>query len=272
MPTIKKTCSGKDQVRETDFEGYCNQIHTIVKHGANPWAYPKKLITPGDYYNTQLMPIHYAPDLFYDPGEKWTNNLIKPGPILLTGMRGCGKTILLKSLHFFARAQERPSENKDDAINRLKEESHIGLFVSASTLLTDPKSKEMHLPNHKLILAFSEDLVKCIRYCELESIGEIDYIKIEHLCTTLEELIPWFEKPANCCDLTAIEMKIESARLKARKIINGDAGELNVHDAFNVLAKRTQNCIDIWNNKHVIFFRPVLSRKCRWQINQEQMD
>lgn len=268
---LAMTCSGKEKVRENNFEEYCNQIYTIVKHGANPWAYPKKLITPGDYYNTQLMPIRYAPDLFYDPDEKWTNNLIKPGPILLTGMRGCGKTILLKSLHFFARAQERPGENEDDVINRLKEESHIGLFVSASTLLTDPKSKEMHLPNHKLILAFSEDLVKCIRYCELESIGEIDYIKIEHLCTTLEELIPWFEKPTNCYDLTAIEMRIESALLKARTVINGEAGELNVHDAFNVLAKRTLNCIDIWNNKHVIFLLDDLSARYLKQDNVDEV-
>ena len=265
------TCSGKENVRETNFEEYCNQIYTDVKQGANPWAYPKKLITVGDYYNTQLMPMHYAPDLFYDPEDKWTNNLIKPGPILLTGMRGCGKTILLKSLHFFARTQERSGENKGDVVKRLKNENHVGLFVSASTLLTDPKSKEMHLPNHKLILAYSEDLIKCIRYCEWESIGDIDYIQIEHLCTTLEELIPWFEKPANCCDLTAIEMKIESARLKARKIINGDAGELNVHDAFNVLAKRTQNCIDIWNNKHVIFLLDDLSARYLKQDNVNEV-
>lgn len=265
------TCSGREQVREINFEEYCNRIKSDVKQGEAPWAYPKELITPGDYYNAQLMPIYYSSHLIFDPADKWKRNLTKPGPILLTGMRGCGKTILLMSLHFMARAQQGVNETKVQMVERLGKEKHVALFVSASTLLTDPKSKELHLPNHKLILAFSENLIRCIRFCEIESIGKINYDEIARLCTNLKELIPWFESPSSDFNTLIIEERIEEALLKARKINKDDAGELNVHDAFDILAKRIQGCIDIWINKHVIYLLDDLSVRYLTQDNIDEL-
>lgn len=271
MGNLVKTCFGRENARELDLEGYCTEINNIVKRGEVPGAYPKTLITPSDYYNTQLMPTYYAPDLFYDPDEKWSKSLIKPGPILLTGMRGCGKTILLKSLHFFARAQRREEENDSKRDSRLRNERHLGLFVSGSTLLADPKSKELHLPNHKLILAYSIDLINCLRYCELESVGKIHYEELQRFCSTLKEFIPWFECPASFHDLTTLEMRLEDALLKARKVPDSEVGPLIVYDAFKALANLAQSLVDLWKNKHVIYLLDDLSTRYLKKTNVDEV-
>lgn len=265
------TCKGREQVRESEIGGYCNEVYNIVMRSDSPWNYPKTLGTPSDFYNAQPMPSYYAPSLFYDPSDKWTKKVISPGPMLLTGMRGCGKTLLLKSLHFFARAEKRAMESNEEREKRVHSDSFVGFFVSASTLLTDPKSMEMHLPNHKLILAFSVDLVRCLRYCELDRIGKIDYAEVERFCKTLKSLINWFESPSNTHDIVAIEMSIEDALLRSREISDTTAGSLNVFEAFDFLAQRVQSVIDIWKNKHIIYLLDDLSTRYLKQSNVDEV-
>ncbi len=271
LNSLVQHCLGEEYIREITPEDYCNQIRDIVKQGENPWAQPKELVTPGDHYNAQTMPTYYASHLFCDPENKWFNNLIKPGPILLTGMRGCGKTILLKSVHFLARAQKCEGEDTEKFLKRLENEKHVAFFVSCSALLTDPKSKKLHFPNHKLILAFSLDFIRCVRFCELEKIGEINYKQLEHLCNTLKLLIPWFEKPSNINDTNAIERSIEKAILRARSIKDNEASELNVHKDFDRLASIIQSSIDIWNNKHILFLLDDVSDRYLRQDNVDEV-
>jgi len=273
LNALVSTWPDRERTRAIRTEDYCTEIYHATRLADNPWAYPKELITVSDYYNTQLMPPYYAPNLFYDPEGRWAKDLMKPGPIVLTGMRGCGKTILLKSLHFFARAQAGPKEKREDVIKRLTEEKHVGLFVSCAALLTAPGSNELHLPNHKLILAFSEDLIKCLRYCELEfqDQANINFSEIGQLCVTLKGLIPWYVPPPNTHDLTSIEISIETALLGSNKVRKDEAGELNVYGAWNILAKRIQNSIEMWNNKHIIFLLDDVSARYLKQENVEEI-
>jgi serine/threonine protein kinase len=264
--------SGKETGRELEIDGYCDEIYNIVKWADAPgWRLPKKLVTMSEFYNTQPMEPYYAPYLFYDPEEKWTNAIKETGPMLLTGMRGCGKTLLLKSLHFFAQAEVRKDETTEKRIERLRNEGYLGLFVSASALLSDPKSKELHLPNHKLILAFSLDLVKCLRYCEVDKIGVVSYIEVERFCDTLNELIPWFVKPQNVHDLVSLEFGIEDALFKTRNLKGKEAGELNVYSAFSALATRATSMLDIWNNKHILYLLDDLSTRYLKQSNVDEV-
>ena len=278
LNSLVKNCLGEEHVREITPEDYCRQIYNIVREGEHPWRYPLRLITVGQHYNAQTMPTYYAPYLFYDPGDKWTNYLIKPGPILLTGMRGCGKTVLLKSLHFTARAQPKngkSKEKKEEISKRLNAESHVAFFVSSSTLLADPadsKSKELHLPNQKLILAYSLDIIRCVRYCELENIGEINYQRLEEMCSVLTKLIPWFELPKDYFYLAGIERNIESAIFQARHIKRETiSGELNVLDAYDKIASNVRGLVDIWNNKHVIYLLDDLSTRYLTQKNVDEL-
>ena len=264
--------SGKESARELEIEGYCHEIYNIVKWADYPgWHNQKKLVTLMEFYNTQPMEPYYAPYLFYDPGNKWTDAIKETGPMLLTGMRGCGKTLLLKSLHFFAQAEVREGETAEKRTERLRSDGYLGLFVSASALLSDPKSNELHLPNHKLILAFSLDLVKCLRYCEVDGIGFISYTEVDRFCGTLKELIPWFEKPTNIHDLVSLEFGIDDALFKARNLADKEAGELNVHDSFSALAERATSMLDIWSNKHVLYLLDDLSTRYLKQSNVDEV-
>ncbi len=264
--------SGKETARELEIEGFCDEIYNIVKYSDFPvWHNPKKLVNLSEFYNTQPMEYYYAPYLFYDPQNKWINSIKETGPMLLTGMRGCGKTLLLKSLHFFAQAEERVGENTKKRTERLRNDRYLGLFVSASTLLSDPKTKELHLPNHKLILAFSLDLVKCLRYCEVDRIGSISYSEVDRFCDILKQLISWFEKPVNIHDLVSLEFKIDDALFKAKNLADKEAGGLNVHNAFSALAECTTTMLDIWNNKHVLYLLDDLSTRYLKQSNVDEV-
>jgi serine/threonine protein kinase len=268
---LVSTIAGKERARENEIEGYCEEIYNIVKRSDMPWQEPRVLLTLSQFYNAQPMPSYFAPHLFYDPEEKWTRSIISPGPVLLTGMRGCGKTILLKSLHFLARAEKCDGENQEAVVKRLNEDNYIGLFVSASTLLTDPKSVELHLPTQRLILAYSLDLIRCLKFSELEKIGRINYNETSHLCQTIHDLIPWFKEPSNTHDLEAIEIRIEDALLKTRTIPPSKAGSLNVYEAFNTLAERTVNSNDLWRRKRVIYLLDDLSTRYLKQKNVDEI-
>jgi serine/threonine protein kinase len=258
--------SGKEQARENDVEGYCIYIRNIVDSYDRTFDEPSVLITPGEYYNAQLMPSYYVPHLFCDPDLRFTNSLISPGNILLHGMRGCGKTILLKSLHFTARAQRQECEDKNEVVKRLREDSYVGLFASASALLTGPQNKQLYL--HELLLAFSLDLVKSLRHCELNGFGKIDYRELNNLCEEIQRLVPWFETPPNVQDLKSVEMRIYKATLGA-KTFKGEVDDLKVRETFEFISEVLTKSNDIWRNKHVLFLLDDLSRR---YLNLEEVD
>ena len=58
-------------------------------------------------YNAQTMDAWYVPQLLVDPENTWVDRVSSPGPLVMTGMRGCGKTMLLHSVQFHARAAVR---------------------------------------------------------------------------------------------------------------------------------------------------------------------
>lgn len=100
-----------------------------------PWADSLRLKSFADHYNAQTLTSSDVPRLLVDPQNRWLVEVSKPGPQIITGMRGCGKTMLLRALDIHAQASERDGESPDDAVARLRASGFIGLFVSAQKLL-----------------------------------------------------------------------------------------------------------------------------------------
>ena len=101
-----------------------------------PWRTPLALRNFRESYNAQTLEAWHVPQLLVDPDDEWQKMISAPGPLIVTGMRGCGKTMLLRALQFHARAAKRGNESDSYLLNRVRNDDYVGLFVSASSLLT----------------------------------------------------------------------------------------------------------------------------------------
>jgi len=68
-----------------------------------PWRQALSLHRFGDAYNAQALESWHVPELWFDPANRWLTKTTVRGPQVITGMRGCGKTMLLRALHAHAR-------------------------------------------------------------------------------------------------------------------------------------------------------------------------
>lgn len=106
-----------------------------ASHHWRPWMNPLSLKGFADHYNAQTLESWDVPKLLVDPANRWLTEITRPGPQIITGMRGCGKTMLLRALDIHARATQRKDETAEAVIQRIRNDRFVGLFVSAQRLL-----------------------------------------------------------------------------------------------------------------------------------------
>lgn len=107
-----------------------------------PWRNPLILKTFNASYNAQTLDAWHVPQLLVDPDGAWLARISAPGPLVMTGMRGCGKTLLLRAVQFHARAARHADESDAEVMTRLAKDNYVGLFVSAQRLLNVGQSTE----------------------------------------------------------------------------------------------------------------------------------
>ena len=126
-------------------EAYFQTIH----QWRPPWKNPLELKSIGDHYNAQTIESWYVPKLLVDPENRWLNEITSHGPQVITGMRGCGKTMLLRALDIHSRIAWDDTESIESVIKRIREERFIGLYVSAQRLL-DLREQSLQKIEHSL--------------------------------------------------------------------------------------------------------------------------
>lgn len=134
--------SAEDMVRQIRAE-----YHQVAEPW-RPWRGDLVLRRFEESYNAQTMDAWYVPQLLVDPENTWVDRVSAPGPLVMTGMRGCGKTMLLHSVQFHARAALRFKESEAEAVGRVTQDRYVGLFVSAQRLI--PMRGETRPPSEKL--------------------------------------------------------------------------------------------------------------------------
>jgi len=129
-------------VRLPNFEDLATQIREAFLRASQPWrpwSNPLTLKGFGDHYNAQTLVSWDVPRLLVDPQNRWLAEVSKPGPQIITGMRGCGKTMLLRALDLHARAarsnEDGALEPTEKVLERIRADGFVGLFVSAQRLL-----------------------------------------------------------------------------------------------------------------------------------------
>ena len=122
-----------------DLEAQIKEAYYRASQPWRPWSNPLNLKGFGDHYNAQTLVSWDVPRLLVDPQNRWLAEVTKPGPQIITGMRGCGKTMLLRALDIHARAarlgEEGKFESAEQVLTRIRDDKFVGLFVSAMRLL-----------------------------------------------------------------------------------------------------------------------------------------
>lgn len=160
--------------RPVNFEEQIELIRDTVFLTDSPWRDPGALPRFGEAYNAATLKSWYVPKLLVDPGEDWRRRISSSGPQLITGMRGCGKTMLLRALEVHGRAVEaleKAGFERDGLSEKLKGDHWVGLYESATRLLdtigdepTDSGSKPLHEPHARLLVAYAREAVQALRH------------------------------------------------------------------------------------------------------------
>lgn len=145
-----------------------------------PWRQPLSLRRFGDAYNAQALESWHVPELWFDPEGKWLTRTTTRGPQVITGMRGCGKTMLLRALHFHARAAQatRPPDISE-RLAQLAQDQFVGLYASCQKLL-DPQhhrnktAADITRPFERLYVAYVRDAIRVLRH--LRSIAPSSFL------------------------------------------------------------------------------------------------
>jgi len=133
-----------------------------------PWRNPLVLKTFNASYNAQTLDAWHVPQLLVDPDGAWLARISAPGPLVMTGMRGCGKTLLLRAVQFHARAARHADESDADVMTRLSNDNYVGLFVSAQRLLNVGQSTEAQTRDlfPRLFVAYALEAARALAHLQ----------------------------------------------------------------------------------------------------------
>lgn len=162
--------------RQITYKDLINQIRDTYHQHTNPWQQELVLKSFDDAVNAQSLSPWHVSSLFVDKDNVWTNSISIKGPQVITGMRGCGKTMLLRSLEFHARLMPQNANEKSSPLKIIERitnasERYLGLYISCVKLLDfnalqKDEYKEIFEPYSKLLIGFAIQAIHSIRHLQ----------------------------------------------------------------------------------------------------------
>lgn len=231
---------------------------------SRPWRSPMALKKFGDHYNAQTLDSWHAPHLLVDPDGTWITEVAKPGPQIVTGMRGCGKTLLLRSLDFHARAAySRVDESPADTLDQLRRDGFVGLFVSAQRLL-DLKEHSLLKIEHRLTRLFIHFALQAVR--ALFHLRDIDQAAVapgahEFLAKGIGDYLDGADDPRAALSLDDLERRIERLAVAITREYDAFVVRGAPVDVFSHLAEQIRRCSDVWTDSTVLYLLDDVSTR-----------
>lgn len=241
-----------------------DQIRTayemLPRHSWRPWKGALVLSSFGSYYNAQTLQSWHVPRLLVDPEGAWLRQISTPGPQVITGMRGCGKTMLLRALQFHARASQ---SGEDDAavVKRIQEDNYIGLFVSAQRLLDGPgEQSRAGEPFARLLLAYALEAVRSLMHLK-DMTDRVNDRAHKLIANVVRDLLSDTQDIVEVVDLDDLDIRLN--RCLVRHSREQDVFNLAVHpnEAFSQLANAIRASSEIWSNAQVLFLLDDVSTR-----------
>lgn len=228
-----------------------------------PWTSPFVLRKFDDGYNAQTLEAWNVPRLLVDPDEKWQQAISASGPLVVTGMRGCGKTMLLRALQFHARAAQWENQNREDVSKRLAEDDFVGFFVSASALLSvradsPPSINKMYA---RLVVAYSLEVARSLAHLvdiDPSAAAPQAVPLVKSVLTQLLNNAPDLENVVTVHQLERALVRVFNEACRSDSTI-----ELSVHpsQSFPILADTVRQCSSYWSDSQVLFLLDDVSTR-----------
>lgn len=255
-----------ENLRTPDPEDFVREIRDTYYRTAEtwrPWRSPLLLKTFKDSYNAQTLDAWYVPQLLVDPDGSWVARISAPGPLVVTGMRGCGKTMLLRSLQFHARAARRPDETDEAAFDRLKQDRYVGLLVSAQRLLNVPVTREPSTSEAfaRLFVAYAAEAAKALAHLQDLEHGQVDPEGAKRIAQAVRDALapaPALDDPLT---IEHLERKLSALLIRVGRIDNIHALAAHPSTAFPDLAAAIRSASPLWRNSQILFLLDDVSTR-----------
>ena len=236
--------------------------HRTTEHW-RPWREALSLRTFGASYNAQTMQAWHVPRLLVDPDGQWLNAMCAPGPQVITGMRGCGKTMLLRALQFHARAAQRDNESSVEILRRLKQDRYVGLFVSAQRLLDQLGAKTATVgdPVARLFVAYGLEAVRAVHHLRDLDDTAVSASAYRYIADAIAECLDIGDTLASAN--TAYELEDRLSALLISLSRGREAYALTIHPnmAFPTLDGALRRCSAIWQSAQTLFLLDDVSTR-----------
>jgi len=227
----------------------------------SPWKEPLKLSHFSAAFNAAALDSWYVPYLLVDPDDYWIKRISAPGPLLITGMRGCGKTMLLQALDIHARAAQRMNEPINDIVKRLKEDNYVGLFESPVNLLVTPGRSEIPAPLERLFLSYCLKAVRAVRHIKELDPAIINPGYRDSIMEAIEVNIGMKMNP----EVIKTDDDLEDFLVRAREsLTKNEVQSYHISSpasAFKSLANAVQKCSSLWSSAKVFFLLDDVSTR-----------
>ncbi len=218
----------------------------------SPWKRTLSLSKFNDGINAQTLPSCYVPKLLVDPDNKWIDEVSKLGPQLITGMRGCGKTMLLGALDIHARLEVNKNVLlENNGVSACVKDRFIGITASCRELIEVSDIKTHGIA--KLILLYSVQIIRALRH--LYDINA-SYVKKGYHFELAKSLSKIFdiEFPNNILySDTIFEKHLADLANRINSFCKQYSMKVSIITAFEILADNLISSSDIWAGKQVYF-------------------
>ena len=252
--------------RVYEFDEIITQIKNAFIQVDSPWRQTLSLRNFKDSYNAQTLSPWFVPSLLVDDDDKWISEINNRGPQVITGMRGCGKTMLIRALQFHARAIPRdPEEIKDNRliIQRLKKEEYLGLYVSCTRLLDKlgDEDQPLHEPFTRLFVAYALEAINALRHLRELGRSTVNPASFKIIGETIAAHINGTEELRNLSSEHEIERFLKKILNSLSKKEGNYIIPANPTNAFPQLAKAISQCSILWQNHYVFFLLDDVSTR-----------
>ena len=236
--------------------------HRATEHW-RPWREALSLRTFGTSYNAQTMQAWHVPQLLVDPDGQWLSAMCAPGPQVITGMRGCGKTMLLRALQFHARAAQRGKETSAEILDRLRADRYVGLFVSAQRLLDQLGGKTATVgdPFARLFVAYGLEAVRAVHHLRDLDDTAVSKSAYRHLGEAIDECLNIGDRISSATTAYELEDRLSSLLISLSR--GHEEYTLTIHPniAFPTLDNALRRCSTVWQSAQVLFLLDDVSTR-----------
>ena len=253
--------------REPPYGDIINQLREGFGRSTSPWKAPDELTSFSESYNAQTLHPSFVRRLLVDPNGEWRSRVSGKGPQVITGTRGCGKTMLLKALQSHSQISEHFEKSNgsdtDEVISNIRKEGYVGLYVPTNRLLDTLGStpRTVHEPYARLFLAYALEALRAARH-----LGELKHgVLSPGYWRKIGRAVTAYVKGSPVLDDSPTEMALENQLFSI--LVSLDRGEgpytlaVSPAVAFPELAKAVRLSSSVWEDATVLFLLDDVSTR-----------